>query len=212
MIKLTEKQQQIVDSNARIKLIMGAQRSGKTLISLLYLFDKMKQKNNRNTKAVIYTVNSAQYLFLGREIKGRIDKEILINIKNNHECIEFETIHGTISVEIFNYEEFKEYRPNIDIIVIDSATRNKYLGEIYQEYKVRLIEMIIVGHCPEDETNTFYKIWNKAYANNDDDIKAFKLKTWDNPTMTDKKEEWERDLLKHMTLERYIRDYYATII
>jgi hypothetical protein len=172
----------------------------------------MKKKNNENTQAVIYVISPAFQLYTGREIKALIDKEILISISNRIDIIEFKTIYGTITITVFDIEEFEEYRPHIDIILIDNATRNKYLAKIYEEYKVRFVDIIVSGHCPEDETNTFYKIWNKAYANNDDDIKAFKLKTWDNPTMTDKKEEWERDLLKHMTLERYIRDYYATII
>jgi len=71
---------------------------------------------------------------------------------------------------------------------------------------------VAVGHCPESENNIFYKAWCTAFYGSVLDTKAFKLTSWENPYMATEKEELEPNTLTRMSLERYVRDYYATII
>ncbi len=204
MLQLTPKQQKIVKSPARVKFIMGGVRSGKTITSLLALLEEMKRTNNPNTKAVIYEITCNFLRQIYRDIKALHESGyIQINEIQHMGCGYYiSTPYGTIDIKLYD-EDDGEY----DISFMDAATRNKYFNDIY--YKNILSKLIISGHCPKDTENPFYKMWLDAYKSDIPDIKAFRLGTWDNPAMADKKDDWENRLIAKMGLENYFREYYA---
>lgn len=204
MFKLTKQQQEAVGSNARIKLIMGAQRSGKTLTTIKSLKKEMKKLNSKETKIVVYELPGNHSKILMNEIV-ELMRDLVYSISKKRMVIV--TTCGTI--EIKEYENGDE---GYDIVVIDAATRNKYIEEIINEQDNGITKFIIAGHCPEDESNYFYRLWNSAFYGHIEDTKAFKLKTWDNPAMLRRKNEWEKQVMNSMSIERYIRDYYAVNI
>lgn len=204
MFKLTEKQQEIVDSNARIKLVMGASRSGKTLVTIKTLEKEMKKLNSKETKVAIYEFPGSHSRVLMNEIK-KLMRDLIYTIYKEKMIIV--TTYGTIEIK-----EYQDGDEGYDIVVIDAASRNKYIEEILRMYNNGITRFIITGHCPEDINNYFYKLWCSAFYSSITDMKAFKLRTYDNPAIAHKKEEWEKEFLSRMSLERYIRDYYATII
>lgn len=212
MFRLSENQQKIVDSDARIKLIMGAHRSGKTTVLLSCLLNEMKKLNSKDTKIVVYEIDIRYARLMMREIK-RYFGDIIYTI-NSSEMV-FETTYGVI--EILKLDTSEAIPINYDIVVMDGASRNKYLDEILYRYSCYcnengLAKLIIAGHCPEDTNNAFYKQWCTAFYSVVKDTEAFKLKTWDNFALALQKEELEKEMLSHMSLERYIRDYYAVNI
>lgn len=204
MIKLSKQQQEAVDSNARIKLIMGANRSGKTLVTIKALEKAMKELNSKETKIVIYELPGSHSRVFMNEIK-KLMRDLIYSI--NKEEMVIVTTYGTI--EIKDYQNDDE---DYDIVVIDAASRNKYVEEILKVQNNESTKFIITGHCPEDTNNYFYKLWCSVFYGATTDMKAFKLRTYDNPVIATKKEQWEKEILPNMDLERYIRDYYATII
>ena len=212
MFKLSKQQQEAVDSNARIKLIMGANRSGKTTVLLRCLLKEMKKLNSKDAKVVIYEINNGFSEFIAREIKYNF-RDIIYTCMYHKDRITFETTYGIIEITT----GFVETIESCDIVVVDGASRNKYLKEILSSYsgycnENGLTKLIIAGHCPEDTKNFFYRQWCTAFYSYIKDTEAFKLRTWDNPAMAPRKEQWEKEILPNMGLERYIRDYYATII
>lgn len=224
MIELSVKQQKILDSEARIKLIMGGVRSGKTLISLLCLKKEMEKLNSKKTNVIIYEAGERYQQLMIKEIKHYLE-DILIEISSNTKTIK--TIYGSIEIsarktseEFINYTEYKKYVNNYmkkyNIFLIDNASKNKSISDIVFHLPDKS-NLIVAGHCPEDEKNEFYNEWyeikyDRFSLEEELEKEAFKLTTWDNPTMVDKKEEKELELIKSMGLERYIRDYYAILI
>ncbi len=222
MFNLTKKQQEIVDSNARIKLIMGGMRSGKTTILLASIERAMRELNSRGTQVLIHVPNIKYAQMMIRDIPHRISRDILIDIDKKNLIIS--TTYGVIEIETFNKEEYgfeqigKEISRNLfaigkellkfDIIATDNSTSLSLFDLIIN---TPCNDIIAAGHCPEDKNNAFYKTWLSAYYNDIPDTKAFKLTTWNNPVMDDKRE-YEPRLIKSMGLEKYVRNYYATFI
>lgn len=215
MFKLTEKQQEIVDSNARVKLIMGGMRSGKTITLIACVEKAMRGLNSRGTQVLIHVPNSKHARMMVREIPYRISRDILIDV--NKESFIISTTYGVVEIQTFDdfiingsfdIPEIEKELLKFDIIAIDNSTSSSLFETIIN---APCNDIIAVGHCPEDENNAFYKSWTFAHFDIVD-TEAFKMGTWDNPSMVDKKEEHEPNLIKSMELERYIRDYYATII
>lgn len=205
MFKLSEKQQEIVDSNARIKLVMGGMRSGKTLVTIKALEREMKRLNSKETRIVIYELPGSHSRVLMSEIK-KLMRDLIYTVSKEEMIIV--TTYGTIEIKEYTDVELENY----DIVIIDAATRNKYIEEIIRKQNNGITKFIITGHCPEDENNYFYTLWCSAFYGYVKDTEAFKLRTWDNPAMARRKEEWEKQIMPSVGLERYVRDYYATII
>lgn len=204
MLTLTKWQQEAIESNARIKLIMGAERSGKTTTLIKALEREMKKLNSRETRVVIFEFKGSFARMIMREISWQL-KDIIYSINKTQMVIE--TTYGVI--------EIRDYEEGIcppDIVAVDTATRFNNLDEIIKLYGGIARSFIIAGHCPKDINNYFYKAWASSYYGEITGAKAFKLKAWDNPALAHKREELEKELLPVMGLERYVRDYFATII
>lgn len=217
MFQLTEKQREIIKSNAKIKLIMGGMRSGKTVALLGCVGKAMKQLNSETTKILIHVPggekNRSQ---LFREIQNQISKEIIVRCYPVDMIIE--TIYGTIEVDTFGdaiiksdvgISEIEKELAKYDIIAADNSTSSSLFGMILN---APCDHIIMAGHCPENRYNPFYKTWCVANCCNIADTEAFHMNTWDNPDMIDRKEKYESKLINSMGFKKYAKDYYATFI
>lgn len=217
MFQLTEKQREIIKSNAKIKLIMGGMRSGKTVALLGCVGKAMKQLNSETTKILIHVPggekNRSQ---LFREIQNQISKEIIVRCYPVDMIIE--TIYGTIEVDTFGdaiiksdvgISEIEKELAKCDIIAADNSTSSSLFGMILN---APCDHIIMAGHCPENRYNPFYKTWCVANCCNIADTEAFHMNTWDNPDMIDRKEKYESKLINSMGFKKYAKDYYATFI
>ena len=219
MFQLTEKQREIIKSNAKIKLIMGGMRSGKTVALLGCVGKAMKQLNSETTKVLIHVPggekNRSQ---LFREIQNQISKETVVRVRLSvHEMI-IQTIYGTIEVDTFSdaiiksdvgISEIEKELAKYDIIAADNSTSSSLFGMILN---APCDHIIMAGHCPDDKYNPFFKTWRVAHYCNIANTEAFHMNTWDNPGMIDRKEKYESKLINSMGFKKYAKDYYATFI
>ncbi len=209
MFELTEKQKEIISSRARIKLVMGGMRSGKTSTALLNLEEIIK----RNNGDALYLVNSEN---ISRCIQRKIKEHFSVisyKILGSDKTVRFKTKYGNIYVST-DYES--HYITNIDfrVITMDNSTSNKFFNEHFRslnddEYLINEIDtsMYLTGHIPEDKENNFYKLWIKYCFIDNANCKSFRISTWDNPSMSDKKEDYKRKLISSLGLQKYLRQY-----
>lgn len=201
MIQLTEKQKEIIDSSARVKLVMGGARSGKTIMALLNMFETMNNADTSDTISLFLIKNEIFARVTVRKIK-RLIKDYILNIKVRDKFTLIETTYGDIYVSTEYIDG--PYR----IITVDNATSNKYVKYVLENQASKIA---LFGHCPEDGGNTFFKAWLNVCINDIPDTKAFKLQTWDNPTMKDERQKWESDLIPIIGQQNYERQYLCKI-
>jgi hypothetical protein len=194
MIQLTSKQQHIIDSPARIKIVMGGYRSGKTTLAIMNLWEEMKRQNTPHFRA-IYLVNSDNLMaYTVREIEFLLPKIVLIKkISSPHGYVSFETKLGTICIS----KKFLPY--DFDNITIDNASSNSYVSkDLLNTSK----NVLVAGHLPEDMDNTFFKLWLYTYFAEIPDVAAFRLGPQDIDKDKNNKEFRER-----FGATRYNRNY-----
>jgi hypothetical protein len=201
MIKLTEKQQEIIDSPARVKLVMGGHRSGKTILAIMAAWDILT-KSTSHPRALFLIPGDRYQRHVVEEIRRLLYGDIIsvskeqANIGNPFVLIR--TNHGDIFVsDHFIHDSF-------DGTIFDNATSNNYLTPEILESRERLY---FTGHCPDDMNNAFFLMWLKAYFSNNSDIKAFHLNTLDNPSMDEGLKERGEQLCMRMGESKYNRDY-----
>ncbi len=201
MIELTEKQKEIINSPAKIKLVMGGERSGKTSTAILNYWEHIKKHNGN----VLYLVNNGKLLrSVCREIEYLLSIQESRQVVKPDEIEKITTDFGDIYVStelIFN--------KNFEVITIDDSTSNKHAKEVV--FIEKLLEcdayIYMTGHIPTDMDNYFFKLWLKYYFLNLSNFKSFRLSTWDNPRMANKRQEYETKLKDSLYLQRYLRQY-----
>jgi hypothetical protein len=186
MIKLMEMQQEIIDSNARVKLVMGGHRSGKTTLAIMAAWNMMGKNIFRPCVLFLVPTNNMQRSTSGD--LGHLLKEHLINVKKVPDkhggYVLFETQRGDIIVsDHFIPDPFGGY-------VFDNATSSKYVHPELLK-KIENSFVYLTGHCPDDFNNAFFLMWLKAYFSDVPEQKAFRINSEDNPTMAKKMEEYE---------------------
>jgi hypothetical protein len=196
MFKLTQQQQEIIDSPARIKLVMGGRASGKTTLAILNLWENMK----KTRVSTLYLVSRDDMLIATvKEIEYLLPVSKKYWHKEYKHCMVLITAFGKIyvSTEMPN-------NPWTNDITIDNATSNKYVDEsLFEIYR----KIYITGHFPEDMNNVFFMLWLRQYFMNDYDCQAFRLGTWDCPFMESKRAKQEDLMLQRMDKSRYNRDF-----
>jgi hypothetical protein len=199
MIKLTPKQQEVIDSPARVKLVMGGMRSGKTALAIMAAWDMMK----KGYRKVLFLVPSDKYVRCAeREIREILPIESLKNLEkgiaHGAEYFLIETDCGEMLIS-------DRFIPlSYGGLVFDNATSSKHICP-------KLLEgpeaIYVTGHCPENMNNNFLLMWLKAYFSDDSDIRAFRLTTWENPSMNPKEMEWGERLSSKMGESNYNQQY-----
>lgn len=199
MIKLTKQQQEIVDNPARIKIVMGGYRSGKTTLAIMNLWEEMKRRKNPRFRA-IYLVNSDSLMaYTFREMEYLSPKSFLISkINSPYGHIELNAIFGTIYIA-------KKILPyGFDNITIDNASSNSYVSK---ELLNSMESVFVAGHLPEDTGNTFFRLWLYAYFAQPQDVAAFRFGTYENPEMGERKDKYDKEIRAKFGEARYNRDY-----
>lgn len=200
MFKLTEKQQEIVDSNARIKLVMGANRSGKTITAILNMWEQMKKENNLSFKG-IYLIRSMPVLkMVVRQIKKIIPLESILSVTSKEDYSIVHTTYGEI------YVSTRLIDLDFENKTIDEATNNKYVDSTEFWRRLNDSKFYISGHFPSDINNAFFKLWLKGYFSNNPDMKSFRIADT-NCNISDP--ENKRKLIESMGKNRYNREYLA---
>jgi hypothetical protein len=166
MIQLTEKQQEIIDSPARVKLAIGGYRSGKTILAIMNLWNNMKQFNSPSFRGIFLVNSDSLVRYSLREFKRVLPAASITAIMNEHGNVLIKTKLGRIVIA-------KELVPvNFDNITIDNASSNKYANpEILKAWS----KIYITGHLPDDIDNQFFKWWLKEYFSDTDGVSAFRI-------------------------------------
>jgi hypothetical protein len=201
MINLTEKQQEIIHNPARVKLVMGGQRSGKTVLAITNMWEEMKRSASYPRVLFLTPADRFQKLAV-REIMSILPIEEIISKELHQDTDGGFFLIKTTRGEIFVSDHF--ICMSYDGIVFDNATSSKYLSP---EILERRESLYLTGHCPDDMNNAFFLMWLKAYFADNPDVKAFHLNTWNNPAMLDIKNEREENLREKMGKQRYNRSY-----
>lgn len=216
MLRLSEKQQEIIDSNARIKLIMGGVRSGKTATLIVCVEKAMRELGSRDTKALIHVPSERLKRQLFRELKYQISKDIVyefnltdMTVTTTYGTIEIETFNDFLTKDGFDILEIERELLKYDIVANDSSTSSSLFETITN---TPCDNIIAAGHCPMDKENNFYKSWFSSYYGDIPDTKAFRISTWDNPAMAPKREKFENQLISSMGLNKYTIQYLATFV
>lgn len=199
MFKLTKQQQEIINSPARVKLVMGGHRSGKTTLAIMSVWEEMKRRKNPRFRA-IYLVNSDSLMaYTFREMEHLLPKSSFISkVNSSYGHIELNTIFGTIYIA-------KEIPPyGFDNITIDNASSNSYVGRELIDSRE---SVFVAGHLPEDTSNTFFRLWLYAYFAQFQDVAAFRLGTYENPSMEESKDKYDKRIRAKFGEARYNRDY-----
>lgn len=214
--KATEKQQEIVNSNARIKLIMGGMRSGKTVTLIACVEKAMRELGSRDTKALIHVPSERLKKQLFRDLKNQISHEIVLEFNltdmvttTTYGTIEIETFNDFLTKDGFDTLEIERELLKCDIVASDSSTCSSLFETIIN---TPCNNIIAAGHCPMDNENSFYKSWSSSYYGDIPDTKAFRMSTWDNPAMAPKREKFENQLISSMGLNKYTIQYLATFV
>jgi hypothetical protein len=199
MFKLTPKQQEIIDSPARTKLVMGGYRSGKTVLAIMNLWKEMKHRKNPRFRA-IYLVNSDSLMaYTFREMEHLLPRTSFINKVNSpYGYIELSTTFGTIYIA----KKILPYR--FDNITIDNASSNSYVSKELLDFKE---SVFVAGHLPEDTGNTFFRLWLYAYFAQFQDVAAFRLGTYENLGMDESKDKYDKRIKTKFGEARYNRNY-----
>jgi len=198
MIQLTEEQKKIINSPARVKLVMGGMRSGKTTLAIMNMWEEMKRQNNPNFKSYFLVKSDPYARNAYREIK-----RLLGIIPDSMFDFSYKTQYGTINI-LTNLAE-----TNYDNITIDNASSNKYIPDVLNNHKAKIS---LFGHCPDNKENAFFKVCYDAIKKTLDDTELFRIESWDNPQMNVKRDLWEAELKEKMGDARYSRDYLAKFI
>lgn len=195
MYQLTEKQHEIIDSSARIKLVIGGYRSGKTILAIMNMWNDMIQFGSPSFRGVFLVNSDSLVRYSLREFKRLLPSDSIIDIVQNQDKVSLKTILGEIAIA-------KELMPmNFDNITIDNASSNKYANpEILKTWS----KVYVTGHLPDDIDNPFFKWWLKEYFSETDEVSAFRItETFMN--IHNK----EDGLISSMGINRYNRGYNA---
>lgn len=195
MIQLTEKQQEIIDSPARVKLVMGGYRSGKTILAIMNLWNNMKQFNSPSFRGIFLVNSDSLVRYSSREFKRLLPAASIIDIMNEQGRVSIKTKLGknVIAKELVSVD--------FDNITIDNASSNKYANP---EILKACSKIYLTGHLPDDIDNPFFKWWLKEYFSETDGVSAFRI----TETFVDVHGK-EDSLISAMGINRYNRGYNA---
>jgi hypothetical protein len=194
MFKLTKQQQEIINSPARVKIVMGGYRSGKTALAIMNIWEEMKRQNTPHFRAV-YLVNSDNLMaYTIKEMEQLLPKIVFIKkISSPHGYVSFETKLGIICIS----KKFLPY--DFDNITIDNASSNTYVNKDLLDARENVF---IAGHLPEDTDNVFFKLWLYAYFAEIPDVATFRLSPLD-----EDKNKYDKELRARFGITRYNRNY-----
>lgn len=201
MFNLTKKQQEIIDNNARIKLVMGANRSGKTITAILNMWAQMKKENNPSFKGIYLITSMSVLKMVVRQITAIIPTQNILSVISKKEDY---SIVSTTYGEIYVSTRFIDL--DFENKTIDEASGNKYVDST--EFWEGSIDsnFYISGHFPKDINNAFFKLWLKGHFSQNQNMQSFRI-TDTNSDISDPKN--REALIKYMGEQRFNREYLA---